>query len=253
MMNGFANGRKARLTNDGTRGREARRNDERLYFKFIVKYFEELHPDLFAKATNLHKETKKLNPNVKDLTKTASFMTVVTPNIPVPRYYYNRLLKTDIAQQLQSGPRMVLQIPLQTQQPSPSVTAHTPSQPSQPAPLLMSDPSVTAHTPSQPSQSAPLLMSDPSVTAHTPSQPSQPAPLLLPEKVYNQILSEIQGDPDMAQIFNDFNLANDDDDMNAQPAPQQTPNDDDDMNPFVWDDISKYDIISPLEDETLGW
>ena len=222
MMKGFAKGRKARLTNDDddTRGREAKRNDERLYFKFIVKYFEELHPDLFAKATNLHKETKKLNPNVKDLTKTARFMTAVTPNIPVPRYYYNRLLKTDIAQQLQRGPRMVLQIPLQTQQPSPSVTAHMPSQPSQ--------------------------------SAHIPSPP---APLLMPENVYNQILAEIQGDPDMAQIFRDFSLGNDDDDdMNAQTVPQQTPNDDDDddMNPFVWDDIVQHDIISPLEDETQG-
>ena len=73
------------------------------------------------------------------------------------------------------------------------------------------------------------------------------------ENVYSQILAEIQGDPDMAQIFRDFRLGNDDgDDMNAQPAPQQTPNDDDDMNPCVWDDVVQHDIIT-LEDEILGW
>ena len=225
-MKGFAKGREARMTNGNTRGREARRNDERLYFKFMVKYFEALHPDIFAKATNLHNETKKLNPNVKDLTKTVTFMTTVTPNIPVPRYYYNRLLKMDTVQQLQNGPRMVLQIPLQNLQTSPSVTTHTPSPP------------------------VPV----PSPPAPVPLQPSQSAPLLMSENMYNQILAEIQADPDTAQIFRDFHLSNDgdddDDDMNAQPVPQQTPNlsndgddDDDDMNPFVWDDISPRENI----------
>ena len=69
-MDNFRKGRdawrKGELT---TRGREAKRNDERLYFKFVVKYIEGLHPEIFTKAVELHKEIKENNPGVSDLTK----------------------------------------------------------------------------------------------------------------------------------------------------------------------------------------
>ena len=247
--------------NSFTKGREARRNDERLYYKFIVKYFENLHKDLFTEVMNLYKETKKMNPNVRDLTKTAQFMAAVTPDIPVPRYYLHRQLKADTTHQLQRGPRMVLQIPLHKHQPSPS---HKP-QPS---------PSVTVRVPSPP--------------VPVPSQPSQPAPvplpsppLLIPDNMYQELLAEIRRDPNMQQTLNDFHF-NNDDDMNAQPAPLLIPDntyqepvaeilrdpniqqilndfpfnkddddddDDDDMNAYVWDDVYMPDDISPIETE----
>ena len=205
-------------------GREAKRNDERLYYKFLVKYFENLHKDLYAEAMNLYEETKKLNPNVKDLTKTAQFMAVVTPDIPVPRYYHHRQLKADITQQLQRGPRMVLQIPLHKQQPSPPVPV--PPQPSPSAPACIPSPSAAACIPSPPvpvpSQPAPV--------------PAQPAPLLMPDSTFQQLLTELLQDPNLEQILNDFPFNKDDDDM----------------NPFVQDDVFMMDDISPLETELLN-
>ena len=165
-------------------GREAKRNEERLHYKFLVKYFEHLHQDLYDEAVNLYEETKKINPNVKDLTKTAHFMTTVMPSTPVPRYYYTRKLKRDTPQHIvERGPRMVLQIPLQNQ-PSPSV--HQPS----PSACMSSPP-------------APVISQPP---------PTQPP---LDDAMFQQLLKEIAQDPSLEQILNDFHWDDDDDDMNS--------------------------------------
>ena len=188
-------------------GREAKRNDERLYYKFIVEYFKNMHKDLFTKATNLHEEVKKMNPHVRDLTKTAEFMTTVTPNIPVPAYYYRRQLKPTIKQtikqKIQRGSTMVLEIPL-NKQPSPSVTV----------------------------SSLPVTVPSPPSTVLSP--PPQTEPLLMEDNTFQQLLAEIQKDPDLHQIFNGFNNNDDDDD-------------DDDMNSHVWNDFYIPDDVSPLE------
>ena len=236
-------------------GREARRNDERLYFKFFVKYFENLHKDLHDKAMNLYEETKKLNPNVKDLTKTAQFMAVVTPGLPVPRYYHHRQLKADITRQIQGGPRMVLQIPLRKQQPhqpspsaAPCIPSPPPPVPHQPSPSAAPCiPSPPPPVPHQPSPSAAACI--PSPPAPVPSQsapvPAQPAPLLMPDSTFQQLLTELLKDPNLEQIMNNFPFSNDNDDMN--PFVQ-----DDDMNPFVQDDVFMMDDTSPLETELLN-
>ena len=39
-------------------GREAKRNEERLYYKFIAKYFENLHKDFYDEAIKLYEKTK---------------------------------------------------------------------------------------------------------------------------------------------------------------------------------------------------
>ena len=202
------------------KGREARRNDERLYFKFIVKYFEELHPEIYTKATNLHEEVKKSNPNVRDLTKTAEFMTTVTPNMPVPAYYYRRQLKANIEQRLQMGARMVLEIPLDRQQTSPPVTV----------PVTAPSPPVTVPSPPVTAPSPPVTVASPPVPV-----PTQPAPLLMQDSTFQQLLEEIQQDANLRQILNDFNM-----------------DDDDDMNSHVWDDLYIPDDISPLEIEIDG-
>ena len=212
-------------------GREARRNDERLYYKFLVKYFENLHKDFYDEANKLYEETKKLNPKVKDLTKTAQFMGVVTPNIPVPRYYHNRQLKPYTTHlKLQEGPQMVLHIPLHKLPPPPTPTADMPSltipvppQPSPPTPTA-DMPSLTIPVPPQPSPPTPI--------ADMPSPPAT-LPLLIPEALCEQLLTELLADPNMAQIMNDFPFSKDEDD---------------DMNPFVQADFT-MDDISPLEAE----
>ena len=225
-----------------TKGREARRNDERLYFKFIVKYFENLHKDLFTEVMNLYKEAKEKNPNVRDLTKTTQFMTAVMPDIPVPRYYNNRhlkvnttqkgyntrYLKVNTTQQLQEGPQMVLQIPLHKPQSSPSVTVPVPSPPvhvpSLPVPVPVPVPS--------PPVPVPVPVPSPPVPVPVPVPLPSP-PLLITDNTYQELLAELQRDPDMLQILNDFPFDNDDDDIND----------------LVWDNIYKPDDISPIETE----
>ena len=110
-------------------GREARRNQERLYFKFIVKYFENLHHDLFQKAVELYQHVKQNNSNVQDLTKTVQFMANVTPEVPIPRYYKTRKVK-------KTEKQMMLQIPLinsqevavlQTSSPNPQEQTSSPN------------------------------------------------------------------------------------------------------------------------------
>ena len=187
-------------------GREARRNDERLYFKFIAKYFEGLHNDLFKKAVDLFNEAKEKNPTVKDLTKTVQFMAGVTPELPIPRYYKNRQLK------VYTQPQMVLQIPL----PNPQELVGSQASPPNPQELVVA------------SQTLPPVP--------VPSPPiSQPFPLLT-QSVYNDLLTEIQQDPELLKILNDFPHIDDDDDCET-------------MNDLVWNDIYTHNDITPIEIE----
>ena len=250
-----------------SRGREAIRNDERLYFKFIVKYIEGVHPEIFAKAVELHKEAKENNPGVSDLTKTTQFMTTVTPELPVPRYYNNRNLKVkntthhvrsfplkdkvkNTTRLIREGSRMVLQIPLYKHESQPPVTPHVPSPPTvtphvpSPPPVtphVPSPPTVTSHVPSPPPVT-PHVPSPPTVTPHVPSPPpvtphvpSSP-PLPITSDMYQELLTEIQRDPQMLQILNDFPFGNDDDISDFTFG-----NDDDGISDLVWDDISSLE------------
>ena len=104
-------------------------------------------------------------------------------------------------------------------------------------PLLKLQPSDVT---SQPSPAVPVPVSQPSppVPVSQPSPPvsvSQPSPLLLSPDVYQDLLNELQHDPELRQIMNDF------------------PDDDESMNDFVWDDIYMPDDISPLEIEIEGY
>ena len=200
--------------NTCSRGREAKRNDERLYFKFIVKYIEGVHPEIFQKAVELHKEAKENNPGVNDLTKTAQFMAAATPELPVPRYYRYRNLKgkntthvrsfpprgevKNTTRSIQEGSQMVLEIPLYKHESPPPVTPPV-------------TPTVT-----------------PTVTPQVPSSP----PLPITSDMYQEMLTELQRDPQMMQILNDFPFGNYDDD--------------DGISDLVWDDISSLEAEMDL-------
>ena len=203
-------------------GREARRNNERLEYKFIVKYVKNLHKDIYQEAFDLYLKTKKANPNVKDLTKTEQFMSVAMPGIPVPRYYTTRNLRVNKPTNLvQGGPTMVLKIPLEKrgkQQQSAPVLPST-------QPLLMTEDG------GKQQQSAPVVPST--------------QPLLLPEDVYHQLLAELQKDPELEKILNDFQHFNND----FQPTNNNNNaiDDDDDMNPLIQCELFSNDEQSLVE------
>ena len=209
-------------------GREAMRNRERLEYKFIVEYLSSQHKDIYAEAYNFYQDVKEKNPYIHDLTKTIEFVGKTKPYETIPRYYYRRRSKSTTSVK-QNELTMVLNIPLAT-----ITTAPSP----QPAPL--------------PVQSQPPVSSPPPATLPVTAQPTAPLPvplavassspvepLALPDEIFHHLLSEIQQDPDLWAIFNNFDTisVNNNDD------------DDDGMNPQVWNDLSTLNNISPIEME----
>ena len=216
-------------------GREAKRNKERLEYKFFVQYFKNQHKDLYNEASDFYKQVKEKNPNVRDLTKTVEFVATTTPNAPIPPYYYRRQSRTTSVQQ------MVLNIPL-IKQTSQSSTTKLPSpatvQSTAPSTMVPS-PATVPSTVSSTTTTTTTLPSPPTAPLPVPSPPTvsstlQAEPLMLPDDIFQGLLSEIQHDPDLWAIFNNFDTVNIDDD--------------DEMNPQVWNDLSTQDI-SPLEME----
>ena len=228
-------------------GREAMRNRERLEYKFIVEYLSSQHKDIYAEAYNFYQDVKEKNPHIRDLTKTIEFVGKTKPYETIPRYYYRRRSKSTTTSVKQNELTMVLNIPLATT----TTTAPSP----QPAPLpVQSQPPVSSPQPAPlPVQSQPPVSSPPPATLAVTAQPTAPLPvplaeassspvepLALPDEIFHHLVSEIQQDPDLWAIFNNFDtisVNNNDDD------------DDDGMNPQVWNDLSTLNNISPVEME----
>ena len=249
------------------KGRQSKNNDERLYFKFISKYIEGLHPMIYEDAVAFHNETKQKNPDVSDCTKTVEFISRVMPNTYIPRHYFRR-------QKRSRTQEMALQIPLLTNEQTLAIMSTTTTLPA-PLPELQPVSEPELHTASESelqsvsepelhpaseselqSVSEPELhpaseselqpVSEPELhTAseselHTVSEPelqplsatltelpslsdTTPFPELQPE-IFKEMLEEIQLDPQLSQIFNQFY------------------EDDVCMDDAVWDDISKSNI-----------
>ena len=199
--------------------REAEKRSERVYFKFISSYVKHVHSDIYEEADSLHKTIRGKYPaSVKDLTKTREFMDVVAPNKKVPRYYIRRGKKQgDILD-------AVLEIPL-----LPSSTPQTSSPPqtsSQPQHVDVASP----QTSSQPQH---VDVASPQTSS--PPQTSSQSQTLLPEAIYKQLLEELQHDPELMDILNNF--------------PTTTMQDNDDsLLQDIWEDIGP-EHITPLEFE----
>ena len=217
------------------KGRESQRNNERLYYKFIVKYLEGMHPEIFANAVKFYTKTEKINPGVSDLTKTTMFMSTVTPGKPIPRYYGNRKLR----RQQPPEPKMVLNIPLlktgelaALSEPVP-VPEQVPLPACEPVPVPEQVP-LPACEPVPVPEQVPLPACEPvPVPEQVPLPACEPLPPcepnLLPPEVYESLFEEIQRDPEMAAIFNNI-VGNEDVGNNFE-------QDDDEINNFVWNDI----------------
>ena len=166
------------------RTRHAKTTADRYFYKFISSYIEAKHHDAYKEAITLLERAKTENPGVKDLVKTATFMREAYPEIAIPRYYLNRKLKH---QQPDSNnlKEMVLNIPLESYNKPPttqtvqSVEQHADKQP------------VEQHAETQ---------------AVHPVEPQTVEPALPPltDDVYMGLLQELQYDPDICSILNDF-------------------------------------------------
>ena len=200
-------------TAEKRRVRDAEKRRERVEFKFIAEYVRALHSDIYGKAKEFYYNIRQKYPDrVMDLTKTYEFVSKTTPGKDVPRYYMARRTKeTTITSKM-----MVLEIPLMTPQ---AVAVSSPPQASpQPLPPQASPPQASPHP--QPPQASP----------HPPTPQTLPPPLS--EEVYIQLLQDLQSDPDLARILNDFPLHHEDECMMDD----------------IWDSIQTLEV-SPLKQE----
>ena len=254
-------------------GREALRNNERLYFKFLNKYFEGLHHDLYEQADALYQQAKKNNPGVKDLTKTIDFMTAVTPELDIPRYYKARqrmnvapttperttremVLRVElvdvqdlhhhtstapvlptVSQQEPHGSATPVCLPnIETPVPLPTVSQQEPHGSTAPVSLPNIETPVPLPTVSQQEphgSTAPVSL---------PNIDYEPLPPLSPS-TYKDLLFELHNDPELGKIFDEYpSFTNDD---------REVTNDSECMNEDVWNTINND--ITPLEMELANY
>ena len=197
------------------KSRQSQMNDERLYFKFISKYIEGVHPAIFAEAVGFYKRTVEKNPGISDCTKTIEFVSTVTPNKPIPRHYHRRKLQRpqEITPKMQP-----LEIPLLTKEQLLAIAANPQLTDEQLSATTSTTVPVSEQVSAPPSQLPPQ--------AQLSEQVSAPALLnedLLSPEIYKQLLEELQLDPQLNQIFEDLE-------------------EDDGMDETVWDDVSQYTV-----------
>ena len=214
-------------THEKRRLRDKKRTIEHLRNKFIAKYVEGMHGDIYVEAQELYEDVKRKNPGRKDLTKTIEFMNAVTPHRPIPAYYFVKQRKrsqktreTTRSTSTTTMPRMVLNIPLMPlvstssdvgeQPPSPphiSTSSDVEEQP--PSPHISTSSDVGEQPPSPPhiSTSSDVGEQPPSPPhISTSSDVGEQTPQLeIPSGVYTQLLEDLRKDPDLWQILNDFN------------------------------------------------
>ena len=234
-------------------GREARRNNERLEYKFFIEYFKSQHEDLYDEACSFYDKVKEKNPHVRDLTKTIEFVARTKPNETIPRYYYYRQARATPTTPKQTELTMVLNIPLTaatkppSQPPIETTTTNPSSQPpietttttnpsSQPPIETTTNPSsqLPIETTTNPPSQTPIE----TTTTNPPSQTPIEEPLMLGDDTFHHLMSELQQDPDLWAIFNNFEIPNMNDNY-----------DDGGMNPLVWNELDTIHDISLSEME----
>ena len=210
------------------RTRQAQRTAERHYYKFISSYVKATYKDIFDEAHTMFTNAKEENPGVKDLTKTTFYMRRTHPDVVVPRYYNNRKLKS-ATQKREEYTQMVLSIPLMSKQTTDSLLSATDATPTP----LQSTPLPTTAATATPLQSTPQ-----------PPEPETESILpLLSEETYMSLLEDLQKDPDLERILNDFPF-----DGNMDPfVDNNMAGGEDSMDPFVVNDMVWPGQFTPLE------
>ena len=190
------------------RTRQAQTTADRYFYKFISCYVEAKHNEIYKEALALLKRARAENPGVKDLVKTATYMRNVHPEMAIPRYYLNRNLKQHQQQQpnLDNFKRMMLFIPLTSVKtkrsstsavlPSPETATSTP----QSAEAVQLPETAT----STPQSAEAVQLPETATSTQPPPQPAEDIQLPLPTEIYEGLLKELQTDPELANILNNF-------------------------------------------------
>ena len=89
---------------------DVRRRVENNRYKFISRYIETFHGQIYREAEQSYGIIRQKNPHTKDITKTVEFLLMVTPNKEIPRYYTTKRNKKTLSKD--SGKTIQLNIPL---------------------------------------------------------------------------------------------------------------------------------------------
>ena len=213
---------------DYTVEREARREDTRnkRQERLMCAYLKHAHPAIYEEAYAYYNKLDAMYPGKRDLRKTTHFA-VFKKEAGKSKKEAGKSKKPPA-----QGDNFILEIPLmcpetvatRTSQPSPSPSVAAPPLPSPPVPA---SPSPSPPVPASPSPSPPVP------ALPSPSPPVAASPFPLSPDVYKTLMAELENDPDLWRIFNDFPLQECDEDMNT----------------LVGEDVIISDDISPLEVE----
>ena len=210
------------------RVRAAKRTLEKNKNKFICKYVEFKHGDVFTEAKEVYERIKRCNPDKKDITKTSEYMNAVMPHKPIPYYYtLQKKPKLTLTPTSASTTTMVLHIPLMTSTETLLVTApgdHTQTSEEELTPTALGDHTQTSeqeltptapgdHTQTSEQELTPTAPGDHTQTSEqeltaTPPDEQEIPTLPIPDDTFNGLLHDLMQDPDLYKIFNDFNLPN---------------------------------------------
>ena len=237
------------------RSRQAQTTADRYFYKFISHYAQAKYNEVYKEALALLERARAENPGVKDMVKTATYMRDVHPKAEIPRYYLNRNLKHR-QQPQQPNPhnlkQMVLCIPLtssktptSTQSVEPVQLAETPTSTQSVEPVQL------AETPTSTQSVQPVQLAE----APTSTQSAEAVHLPLSDEIYEGLIKELQADPDLDNILNNFSM----DVLDTETSPLDHVQTDPELSkildslPFdnTFDDkmIFWEDEITPLEQE----
>ena len=207
------------------RSRQAQTTADRYFYKFISHYVQAKYNEVYKEALALLERARAENPGVKDMVKTATYMRDVHPKAEIPRYYLNRNLKHR----------------QQPQQPNP----HNLKQ------MVLCIPLTSSKTPTSTQSVEPVQLAE----TPTSTQSAEAVHLPLSDEIYEGLIKELQADPDLDNILNNFSM----DVLDTETSPLDHVQTDPELSkildslPFdnTFDDkmIFWEDEITPLEQE----
>ena len=206
----------------------AKRTEENLHAKFISGYIKAKYHDIYTEAYQAYWRVREKNPARKDMTKTVDFLKMTTPYTSYPVYYYSRRKETGKnkgdtpPKKTRNTYDIVLNIPLisaneiatrnDETQPPDSHEIPTRNDETQPPD---SHEIAIRNDETQPPDSHEIPTrndeTQPPDSHEIATRNDETQPLVISGTVYEDLLQEINQDPDLYRIFNDMDIPDIDD------------------------------------------
>ena len=212
-----------------------KREHEGRHTRFIAEYVKIKHHDVYMEADRYYKTIRGKNPNKKDARKTDDF-TKLTTQYNTRRAYYMRHYRGKNARNRQQyNDNLVLNIELMQVETPPETQVET-----QPETQVETQPETQVETqPETQVETQPETQVETQPETQVETQP-ETQQLFLHDHLFEGLMDEIRNDPDLYQIFNDF-----DNTCNECRQPPEGEGSNDDMGEV----FNVYGGPTPLEHE----